>query len=142
MHFNNERGYALVVALMAVLLIMSLSIMALTLSTEDYVIGSRLIQEKKAFSAVQEGIHDLVYNFNPSKPEVIPQKVALDSDCFYSATKPLSVGTPYYTGTGNAPDKAYILYVSDVKGVYKDSVTKVEVSIQLGYGPVQITTTY
>ena len=142
MQSNKEQGYALIVALMAVLLLTFLGITAFMLSSQDFVIGNRLIHDKKVFSAAQEGIHDLVYNFNPSNPEAITRKNATDPDCYYSATKPVSSVAPYYSGPGNSPDRAYALYESDVTAIYKDSVTKIEVGIQLGYGPVPITTNY
>ena len=65
MHYHDVRGYALLAALMAILLLMSVGIMAMTLSSQDYVMGTRVVVEKKVFSAVQEGVHDLAYHFDP-----------------------------------------------------------------------------
>ncbi len=142
MQSHDMRGFALIAALIAVLLLMCVGVMALMLSTEDYTMGARIVAEKKVFSSVQEGIHDLAYHFDPSAPTAIPRTPAIDPDCSYSATRPVLSDQPYYTGVGNAPDKAFVLYESDVRGEYGNSASRIEVAVQLGYGPVQITTNY
>jgi hypothetical protein len=139
-----QNGYALIAALMAVLLLLSVGIMAFMLSCKDVIISTRMVNEKKAFSAAEEGLHELVYNVKPSPLEqkAIDTKNAADSDCQYSATKPTPPKDPYYYGPGNDPRKALILYTSDITGKHKGSGASVGFRAEVGYGPVDVTTNY
>ncbi len=139
-----QRGYALIAALMAVLLIMSVGIMAFMLSGKDLVISSRIVHEKKAFSAAEECVHEVASTLKPTPLAqlAITTKDATDTDCKYSATKPTPPEAPYYFGTGNSPDRGYILYSTDIKGEHKQSGSAVELNVEFGYGPVPIGTGY
>jgi hypothetical protein len=62
---GGQRGFALVTAILAVLILMALGYLALSISTDDIKISTRVVGEKKALSAAETGIHRLMQNFDP-----------------------------------------------------------------------------
>ena len=65
-HIDSEKGFAIVAALLAMMVLTAVGLLAFTLSTQDTRISSRLIGEKKAFSATEAGIHRFTQNFDPA----------------------------------------------------------------------------
>jgi len=62
---NSEGGFALIAAIMAVLIIVAVGFFALTVTTQDIRISSRLLGERKAFSAAEACVHELCRQLNP-----------------------------------------------------------------------------
>jgi hypothetical protein len=62
---KSRTGFALVTAILAIMILMALGYLALSVSTGDLRISSRIVGEKKALSAAETGIHRLTSGFNP-----------------------------------------------------------------------------
>ncbi|MCJ7496360.1 MAG: hypothetical protein MUP68_19320, partial [Deltaproteobacteria bacterium] len=63
---QRKNGFALIAALMAIWILTAVGILVFTISTQDIRISGRLVGEKKAFSAVETGIHALTLILNPA----------------------------------------------------------------------------
>lgn len=65
---NSESGFVLIAALMGIIILLAVGFLALTITTGDMKIASRVVGERKAFSAAETGVHELCRNFNPMNP--------------------------------------------------------------------------
>ena len=63
---NSQKGFALVAAIMAMMVLTAVGLLAFALSTQDIRISSRLVGEKKAFSALEAGVHRFTQTFDPA----------------------------------------------------------------------------
>ena len=61
---NSEGGFVLVLALIGIMILMAIGYFALTVSTADMQIASRITGERKAFSAAEAGVHAVISNYN------------------------------------------------------------------------------
>ena len=61
----NRKGFALVLAILAVLILMALGILAINVSTGDLKISARVFGDKKALSATETGMSRLTVGFDP-----------------------------------------------------------------------------
>jgi Tfp pilus assembly protein PilX len=148
-----ENGFALIVTLLSLLLLTAMGILVFTVSTKDVRISTRTIGEKKAFSAMEAGIHRLNLNFNPDNLSAVaisnaPVNAGIDPDTRYT------IGTPAFPGAGpmTLPIAGYAIsggqqwvqarYVANVTGVNTRFNSKVSVDASVGYGPLEATTAY
>jgi len=148
---RNEKGFALVTAILAIMILMALGIMAITMTTGDLKISTRVVGEKKALSAAEAGIHRLMQNFDPADMAGA-QVTNIQVD---SATDPASrytiasVGRPA-TGPEMLPLSGYSIgggqqwgqrrYVATVTGVNTNYNSSVQIDTGMGYGPIEIST--
>lgn len=63
---KSEKGFALIAAIMAVVVMMAVGFYALSTTTQDMKISTRLVGERKAFSAAECGLHTLCLTFDPT----------------------------------------------------------------------------
>ena len=63
---RQPRGFALVTAILAIMILMALGYLVISVSTGDLKISSRVVGEKKALSAAETGIHRMMQNFDPA----------------------------------------------------------------------------
>ncbi|MDA8125329.1 MAG: hypothetical protein M0009_09100 [Deltaproteobacteria bacterium] len=151
---NGKRGgFALVTALLAIMILLALGIWALNVSTGDLRISSRLVGEKKALAAAEAGIHRLMQGFDPadltaSQVSNVQVDSATDPATRYKITnvqKPTS-------GPESLPLAGYAIsggqqwgqtrYVATVTGENTNYGSSAPVAVGVGYGPVEITTMY
>jgi len=147
---RKQDGFALVAAMIASLVLLAFGIMAILISTRDIRVSSRLVWEKKAFSAAETGIHAMIGGFNPDNPGAsAASNVQADpSDASVSYT----IGTPVRPATGPdiVPMAGFAIgggqqwgqarYVADVTGTHTDTNSRVDINIGIGYGPIEIST--
>jgi Tfp pilus assembly protein PilX len=148
-----ENGFALIVTLLSLLILTAMGLLVFTVSTKDIRISTRTIGEKKAFSAMEAGIHLLNLNFAPNNLPAVavsnaPVNSSVDPDSRYS------IGTPSLPGGGplTLPIPGYAVsggqqwnqarYIANVTGVNTRYNSKVSVDTSVGYGPLEATTTY
>lgn len=148
--FKRKKGFALITALMAIVILLALGYLAITVTTGDLVITSHVVGEKKALSAAETGIHRLMQNFEPASmagSEVTAQvdpttdptsrytirNIALPS--FGPAMRPL-VG--YAIGGGQQWGQR--CYTAEVEGQNTKYKSSVDVALGMGYGPIEIST--
>lgn len=150
MRTSSEKGFALVLAILATLILLSLAILVYLLSTQDSRLSSRLVGEKKALTAVEAGIHALTYLFDPEMEEIDFTQTDPTNDpaSGYEISEP---ERPEY-GEGWRPLSGYAMSGGQLWGMqlYDMTVTgrntaygsRVDVDVQVGYGPVEIGTVY
>lgn len=63
---KSEEGFVLIAAILATMIMIALGLYALTTTTQDIRISSRLVAERKAFSAAECGLHTLCLTFDPA----------------------------------------------------------------------------
>jgi len=148
---QKKNGFALIAALMAIWILTAVGILVFTISTQDIRISGRLIGEKKAFAAVETGIHRLAQTLDPANLAAVPSTQVdptNDPDSLYA------VGTPARptTGPSTLPLAGYSIgggqqwgqerFNARVTGTNTRYNSRVEVDVGVGYGPIEITTLY
>ena len=148
---TSEKGFALVAALMACLILLALGMLVIHFSTQDLRISAKTVGEKKAMAAAETGIHRLMQNFDPQNLTASAlSNVAVDTvnapGDFYT------IGTPAVPTTGPAflPMSGYSIsggqswgqrrYKVDVTGTNTSYSTRAEIGVGIGYGPIEIST--
>lgn len=149
--FKSRSGFALVTAILAIMILLALGYLAISVTTGDLKITSRVVGEKKALSAAETGIHRLIQNFDPANmagtlASNVQVDAAADSASRYSVT---SVGVPA-SGPSSLPLKGYSIgggqqwgqrrYSGSVTGVNTNYGSSVQIDVGMGYGPIEITT--
>jgi hypothetical protein len=61
---SSERGFALIAALMANLILLAVGLIAINLSTQDIRISMKSLGDKKAMAATEAALHWLTVSFN------------------------------------------------------------------------------
>jgi len=100
---NSERGFALVVALIACMILIALGALIMTLSTGDIKTSSQIIGQKKAMIAAEKGVQRLIqqYNFDNIAANVqttLPADLAVDPNSCYLISIPNPTGTMHPSG--------------------------------------------
>jgi Tfp pilus assembly protein PilX len=147
----SQGGFALITAILAIMILMALGFLALSTSTEDLKISSRVVGEKKALMAAETGIHRLMQNFDPANMVgVQATNVQVDSAADPTSRYTISgIGRPssgpemlalrgYSIGGGQQwGQRRYVGSVTGNNTSYNSSVT---IDVGMGYGPIEITT--
>jgi hypothetical protein len=150
---KSRRGFALVTAILAIMILMALGYLALTVSTGDLRISSRVVGEKKALSASETGIHRLMQGFNPAdlsnlEVEGVERQVesAADQASRYTIS---NMGRPA-AGPDMLPLAGYAIgggqqwgqrrYTGRVTGRNTTYDSSVQIDVGMGFGPIEITT--
>lgn len=148
---SRQKGFALVVALLANLILLAVGILAINLTTQDLRISTRYVGDKKALAAAESGIHVMTMNFNPENLAAVTvanvqTNPAIDPDTRYT------IGTPSPPATGSAmiPMAGYSIGGGQVWGQTRYDVavtgsntahqTSVTINVGVGYGPIEMTT--
>jgi hypothetical protein len=150
---NSQKGFALVAAIMAMMVLTAVGLLAFALSTQDIRISSRLVGEKKAFSAVEAGIHRFTQTFDPANLNG-SVTVFLAVDAGNDPTSEYQVGLPARptSGPGSLPLPGYAIgggqqwgqerFNNRVSGRNTRYNSFLQADIGAGFGPVEITTAY
>lgn len=150
---RTARGFALLAALLANLILLAVGLLAIHLATQDIRISAKILGEKKALCAAEAGVHNLIRNFNPADlaaslvtdVQVDPEN---DPRSRYSvslpSTPPSGPTMVQMTGysIGGGQEWGQERYNAVVTGTHTGYETSVEVEVGLGYGPIEITTMY
>ena len=147
---NSEKGFALIAAIMACLILLALGTLVIALSTQDIRVSVKIVGDKRSLAAAEDGIHSLSQTFDPENPVNAPVTTTrADGVSNYTinypakppTTGPLGIRLPGY-GIGGGKvygDRRYNVIVTGRSTEYKTQVT---IGVGLGYGPVDITTLY
>jgi Tfp pilus assembly protein PilX len=149
---SSERGFALVTAILACVILFALAMLVIHLSTQDLRLSGKSVGNKKALSAAETGIHDLVRNFNASNPgSSVVTNYAYDT--VNAAGSVYSIGTfsvppqgafrsmPGFEITGGKEWKQKVWDVT-VTGRHTGYDTTVSIATGIGYGPVEASPGY
>jgi Tfp pilus assembly protein PilX len=150
---QSPKGFALIAALLAIMILAAVGMLVFSVSTQDIRISSRTVGEKKAFSAAEAGIHRFMQSFNPanlSASAVSNVQVDSSNDRFSRYI----IGTPSRptTGPSTVPLAGYAIgggqqwgqdvYSVGVTGTNTQYNSIVQVNIGAGFGPIEISTAY
>lgn len=149
-----ERGFALVAALLANLILLAVGIVAINLSTQDIRISMKTLGEKKAFNAAEAGLHWLAVSLrDPSIAEnrnnvaVTNQKITggADDNTVFTITAPVDppAGSVNYFSRPGYPlmgDQTWgqIRYDTTITGRNTAYNGEFTVSAAVGWGPVNL----
>ncbi len=150
---SSEKGFALVTAIMACVILFALAMLIISLSTGDLRVSAKSVGDKKAMSAAETGIHRMIQNFNPQNLAAsaltgVQVDSANDPASVYSISTPAipTSGplflpmTGYSIGGGQTWGKKR--FVVNVEGRNTAYDTKVTIQTGIGYGPIEISTMY
>ena len=153
---QKENGFALIAALMAILILTAVGILVFVISTQDIRISGRLVGEKKAFSAAEAGIHALTLILDPANLSAsvvsnIQVDATNDAESRYSVNPPPTGWRPI-SGPSSLPLAGYSIgggqqwgqerFNARVTGTNTRYNSMVQVDVGVGYGPIEITTVY
>jgi Tfp pilus assembly protein PilX len=150
---KSERGFALIAALLANLILLAVGIIAINLSTQDIRISMKMVGEKKAMAAAESGIHALTQNFDPGNLMASAlTNVQVDASNDPNSRYTVAAPTPPTTGPTVLPMAGYSIGGGQMWGQEKFDTTvtgtntaynaTVQIDIGLGFGPIEITTMY
>ncbi len=150
---NSQKGFALVAAIMAMMVLTAVGLLAFALSTQDIRISSRLVGEKKAFSAVEAGIHRFTLSFDPANLNgSAVNNVQVDPGNDPTSLYTIGLPTRPLSGPGSLPLPGYAIgggqqwgqerFNNRVSGTNTRYNSFVQVDIGAGFGPIEISTTY
>lgn len=149
---KSEKGFALIAAIMACLILLALGMLVISLSTQDIRVSAKIVGDKRSLAAAEEGIHRLSQDFDPQNPQNAQNYGnpvwRRDGVSNYTINQP----TPPARGPSAIPLTGYsiaggdawgqLLYNTSVTGKNKEYNTQVTISVGFGYGPIDITTRY
>jgi Tfp pilus assembly protein PilX len=156
----NEKGFALVAAIIASLILLAVGILVINMSTGDLRSSAITVGDKKALAAAESGIHRLVQDFSPdsgtwtaannyttnctaSSPTYIWRSIAsgTDANTQFAICAPTLSSQPPVNLPGYALGEwAMMRYDGRVAGKNTSYNTSTTVDIGIGYGPVSIGT--
>ena len=151
---SSEKGFVLVVAIMACTTLFALTMLIINLSTSDLRASSKLVGEKKALSAAEAGLHRLIQNFDPQNLSASATTNFVVVDSTNDPNSVYKIFTPQIPTTGPIfiPMTGYSIgggqtwgqkrFTVEVEGRNTAYDTKVEIQTAVGYGPVEISTMY
>jgi Tfp pilus assembly protein PilX len=144
---NSQAGFALVAAIMASLILLALGLLVFSLSTQDIRVSAKIVGDKRALIAAEEGIHAIQQTFNINTVTIAAQvnQNRTDGTSNYSILYPAKFPTappecvPDPRGGSDIKKGSLKLkrYDLDVIGRNTAYNTQVRIKTEIGYGPVQ-----
>lgn len=138
---GHRKGFALITAILAIMILLALGYLAITVTTGDLSITSRIVGEKKALSASEAGIHRLMETFDAayfaaSEKTNVQVDASTDPGSRYTIDNiqkttlgPKSVPLPGFSAE-KASEKRY---QADVTGENTKYNSSVQVLVGIGY---------
>jgi hypothetical protein len=134
---KSDEGFVFLLAVLGIFILVAIGFFALTTISEELMISSRLVGERKAYSAAEAGVHAVCANGNYvafGETQVDPVN---DPTVYYSATVPgdslyvESVVLPGYGAGYSSKASAF-----EVTGVDKKYGSKVTIEVGIADKPV------
>lgn len=160
MNLRNERGFALMAAIIACLILLALGMLVINMSTGDLRSSVMTVGNKKSLAATESGIHRVIQDFNPpaalayattdcatnpTNPSYNWQSISsgasvgIDANTRFAVCAPTASDMPPVSIPGSAIDEwAMMRYNGSIVGenTSYNSLTKVDIGI--GFGPVSM----
>ena len=133
---KSEGGFVLIAALMAVMILMAVGFLALTVTSQDILISSRLVGERKALSAAEAGAQQVCVQLNPTAPAAISLTYVdlnMDPSTYYTTTVPVQNATmPTTPVAGSNLTQGYVgsVYDTTVTGSEASHNSSVSIAIE------------
>ena len=159
MTLNNEKGFALVAAIIASLILMAIGILVINMSTGDLRASVATVGDKKSLAATESGIHRVMQDFSPDSanwttannyttncaaatPTYIWRSIAggTDTNTQFAVCAPTLSPLPpvplpgYALGPGQ--EWGMMRYNGSVVGKNTSYNSLITVNVGIGYGPV------
>lgn len=150
---SSEKGFALVTAIMACVILFALAMLIINLSTGDLKVSAKAVGDKKAMSAAETGIHRTMQTFNPqSLASTAVTNVQVDPANDPASVYTISTPTSPAVGPVFLPMQGYSIgggqswgqrrFEVNVEGRNTAYDTRVNIRTGVGYGPVEISTMF
>jgi Tfp pilus assembly protein PilX len=157
---NNEKGFALIAAILACVILFAIGMLVIQMSTSDLRTSAGTVGERKALAATESGIHKLVQDFSPnsatwtatnnyttncssSSPTYIWQVISegIDANTQFAVCAPTLSSQPPVAMPGYAfGEWAMMRYDGRVVGKNTTYNSSISVDVGIGYGPIPIGT--
>lgn len=159
MIYTNEKGFALLAAIIASLILLAVGVLAMNLSSSDQRASAVTVGDKKALAGMESGVHRLVQDFDPTPatwtaannytqnctstiPNYIWRSIAsgIDANTQFAVCKPKGSNFPWMNASGynitTGEAYYYMRYDATVVGrnTSYNSLNKTDIGIL--YGPV------
>jgi len=145
---RTEKGFALVAAIMACLILLAIGMLVINLSTGDLRVSTRVVGDKKALAAAETGIHRLMSTFDPENLAATTPRTQVDAsndaNSFYSVGAAVSPTQGPSTipmagfAIGGGQQWGQARFNVDVTGENTTYNSTVTIGLGLGFGPVEI----
>jgi Tfp pilus assembly protein PilX len=137
LHRRSERGFVLIAALMAVMVLMAVGFFILTTTSQDVKISSRLVGERKALSAAESGLQQLCINFTPASAATgwINVDTANDPTTQYRINAVPSKPTAEVPAPGWDASWSYKTFETVITGRDTGYQSEVQLSVGVKHGP-------
>lgn len=150
---GSAEGFALIASLLTVFILTAMGLLTFTITTQDVRMSSRSIGEKKAFSAAETGLHLMMQVFNPDNlPALQVSHVPIDSTNDPQTEYSISAASFPSNGPEALPLAGYSMgggqtwgqnrYFASVAGTNTRYTSNLQIDVGLGFGPIEIMTTY
>ena len=151
-HENSQNGFALVAAILALMILLAVGVLVFTVTNQDIRISSRILGEKKAFMSAEAGIHNLMQDFDPDNttaslkndylvdPNDTTSKFSVENLRLADDGGPPAVRLPGYSIAGE--DYGLLRYLAEITGKNTAHNSEVKINVGVGYGPLNLTTLY
>jgi hypothetical protein len=137
---NSEAGFALIAAIMASLILLALGLLVFSLSTQDIRVSARIVGDRRALAAAEEGISAIVTTFDKSPATAQVNQNRADGMSNYSIMYPVQlppVGAPEFVGLrgSNIAVGSIMLKVYEVDVIGRNTAygTQVRIKTHIGY---------
>jgi hypothetical protein len=137
---KSEKGFVLIIALMATLILVAVGLFALTVTSQDVKVVRRVIGERRALSAAEAGVHLVLMQLNPMSPVTYGGQIdpANDPSISYTTSVPQrNANMPTMSIPGFDLSKAYVGSVFDTVVTGQDNTygTTARIAIGSAYAP-------
>jgi len=150
---GSAEGFALIASLLTVFMLTAMGLLVFTVTTQDARMSSRSVGEKKAFSAAETGLHQMMKTFDPDNLAALQvSSVQIDSTNDPQTQYSISAGGFPSNGPEALPLAGYSMgggqswgqnrYFASVAGTNTRYNSNLQIDVGLGYGPIEIMTTY
>ena len=150
---HSRNGFAMVAALLSILILTAVGLLVFAATTQDIRISSRVVGEEKAFSAGEAGVHRFLRDFDPANLSAsAASNVQVDPSNDPDSRYTVGVPSPPTSGPAAVPLPGYQIAGGVIWGQERFNVgvtgtnTKynslARLSIGAGFGPVEISTAY
>ena len=95
---SNEKGFALLAAIVASLILLAVGMLVINMSVGDLIATSMTVGNKKALAATESGIHRVIQDFNPD-PSTWTAANNYTTDCATNPTNPTYIWRSIPCGT-------------------------------------------
>jgi hypothetical protein len=157
---RNEKGFALLAAIIASLILLAVALLIINMSVGDLKASSMTVGNKKALVATESGIHQLIKDFstdpttwttannyttdcvtNPTNPTYIWRSIpgGTDTNTKFAICTPAVSSMPTLNVPGFAIGQwGYVRFDVSVVGENTTYGSKNQIDVGIGYGPVPL----